>query len=246
MTYEIDPGDFESVSYGTETVGLRGSLLKGSETASSGIILFPEWWGIDDYALWRATRFAEAGHSVFVADMYGDAFVTTDPTRAASLAADTRTGTEARERAKAGLDAMTRSSGIPAERIAAVGYCFGGSVALELARSGAALAGAVACHASLATPMPARPGEIAASILALHGDADPLVPSSDVDAFRAEMDQAGADWQIVVYGGAQHSFTRPDADGFGITGVAYHPRADDRSWKSIDVFLSEVLEAPGS
>lgn len=172
--------------------------------------------------------------------MYGDGQTTRDATVAAGLAATTRTGPSARARATAALDRLVAEPSVDPARVAALGFCFGGSVALELARSGARLAAAVALHASLATSEPAAPGAVRADILVLHGGDDPHVPMDQVVAFTDELRAAGVRWELVVYGGAQHSFSRPDAATAGIEGVAYHEHAARRAWATAREFLQRV------
>jgi dienelactone hydrolase len=148
-------------------------------------------------------------------------------------------------RARAGLAALSRCPGVAEHstdrRAAAVGFCFGGMVALTLARSGEALAGAVSIHGSLATPARAQPDTVRARVLACHGALDPHVPPGDVTAFIAEMNDARADWQLVMYGGAQHGFTHARATPGAIPGVAYDPRADRRSFAAASAFLAEAF-----
>jgi dienelactone hydrolase len=142
-------------------------------------------------------------------------------------------------RARAGLEALAASSG--GGPVAAVGFCFGGLAALQLARSGAGLAGAVSIHGSLATSAPATPGSVRARVLVCHGAADPHVPLGDVTAFAGEMDEAGADWQLIMYGGAQHGFTHVGARPGAMPGVAYDETADRRSFAAVREFLAEAL-----
>ena len=125
--------------------------------------------------------------------------------------------------------------------VAAVGFCFGGMAALALARAGTNLAAVVSIHGSLATSAPAQPGAVTAKILACHGAADPHVPPADVAAFAAEMNHAGADWQLIMYGQAQHGFTHQRAVPGAVPGVAYDRLADERSFAAVRAFLAEAL-----
>ena len=127
------------------------------------------------------------------------------------------------------------------ERIAAIGYCFGGGAVLELARGGAELAGVVSFHGNLDTPEPKDAERIRAKVLVCHGAADPYVPEEQVDAFRGEMDDAGVDWQMIFYGGAVHSFTNPAAGSDPSTGAAYDADADRRSWEAMRIFFAEIF-----
>jgi len=146
------------------------------------------------------------------------------------------------QRAQAGLTALAASAGTDG-RFAAVGFCFGGLTVLTLARTGAALVGVVSMHGSLATVRPAEPGAVRARVLACHGALDPHVPMADVVSFAAEMDHAGADWQLIMYGGAVHGFTHEHAVPGAIPGVAYDEAADRRSFQAARTFLAEVLAA---
>ena len=143
-------------------------------------------------------------------------------------------------RARAGLGALSRCPGAGGP-VAAIGFCFGGMVALTLARSGEPLAGAVSIHGSLATVQPAQPGMVHTRLLVCHGARDPHVPLRDVTAFAEEMNAAGADWQLNMYGGALHGFTHADATPGAIPGVAYHPLADSRSFADVRDFLADVF-----
>ena len=145
-------------------------------------------------------------------------------------------------RARAGLSALAASPDTNGQA-AAVGFCFGGLAALQLARSGAPLAAAVSIHGSLATSTPARPGAVRARLLACHGAIDPHVPLSDVTAFAGEMNEAGADWQLIMYGGAEHGFTHAHATPGAMPGVAYHEAADRRSFAAARDFLAEAFRS---
>jgi dienelactone hydrolase len=143
-------------------------------------------------------------------------------------------------RAEAGLSVL-RSRPEVDGRAAAVGFCFGGMTVLTLARSGVDLAGVISMHGALSTPRRAEPGAMRAKVLACHGAADPHVPMSDVDAFVEEMEHAGADWQLNIYGGAVHGFTHKDAVDGAIPGVAYDAKTDERSFAAARAFLAELF-----
>ena len=147
-----------------------------------------------------------------------------------------------RARVRAGLDVLTRHELTDTERIAAIGYCFGGTTVLELARSGADLAGVVSFHGGLSSPTPGDAKNIKAKVLALHGADDPFVPAAEVAAFKDEMRQGGVDWQLIAYGGAVHSFTHWDAGSDSSRGAAYNERADKRSWEATKQFFAELFK----
>jgi dienelactone hydrolase len=205
-----------------------------------GILLIHGGGGLDEHALEQARRYCELGYTVLACDMYGDG-VAGDRDRIMTCVTALRDNPALlAQRALAGLTALSACAEA-AGPMAAVGFCFGGMAALTLARSGADLAGAVSMHGSLATSRPAEPGAVRAKILACHGAADPHVPMHDVAAFAAEMDNAGADWQLTVYGRAMHGFTHKHAAPGSTPGVAYDPVADARSFSAASIFLSDTL-----
>lgn len=205
-----------------------------------GILLIHGGAGLDEHALDQAERYARLGYAVLACDMFGEGVTGDREKIMACLHAFRDDPAFLARRAAAGATAL---SGCPEVngRMAAVGFCFGGMAALALARSGADLAGAVSIHGSLATAEKAGPGAVRARILVCHGAADPHVPMDDVVAFGEEMDQAGADWQLVVYGNAVHGFTHKHAVPGATPGVAYDQAADRRSFAATRTFLTEVL-----
>ncbi len=235
----------------TETIeySQNGTILEGYAaypTAGAGVrpgvLVVPAWNGIDDYARKRAEMLAELGYVALVADVYGKGVRPQSMESAAAEAGKYRADRPLfRARVRAGFDALCRLRGIDAARLAAIGYCFGGQGALELARSGADLAGVVSFHGALDTPTPEDARRIKAAVLALHGADDPFVPAEVVQAFEAEMRAGGVDWQLVAYGGAVHSFTDWEAGDDSSRGFAYDARADRRSWALMRSFLDEVL-----
>jgi dienelactone hydrolase len=205
-----------------------------------GVLLIHGGAGLDDHARGQASRYAALGYVVFACDMLGDGVAGDRERVVGSLTALRDDPGLLAGRARAGL-AQLASCGLATEPFAAVGFCFGGLAALTLARSGAALAAAVSIHGSLATTSPAGPGAIKARVLACHGALDPHVPMADVTRFAGEMDRAGADWQLIIYGGAMHGFTHQHAKPGAIPGVAYNRLADERSFAATRVFLAETL-----
>jgi dienelactone hydrolase len=215
-----------------------------------GILLIHGGAGLDGHARDQACRYAALGYAVLACDMFGDGIAgDRERVMACLLALRDDPGRLVR-RGQAGLAAL---AGCPeaAGPAAAVGFCFGGMAALALARAGTnlagpglagpRLAGVVSIHGSLATSAPARPGAVTAKILACHGAADPHVPLADVAAFAAEMNHAEADWQLVMYGRAQHGFTHQHAVPGAMPGVAYDRLADERSFAAVRAFLAEAL-----
>jgi dienelactone hydrolase len=213
---------------------------KPQEGPRPGILLIHGRAGLDAHAREQACRYAALGYAVLACDMFGDGIAgDRERVMACLLALRDDPGRLVR-RAQAGLAAL---AGCPeaAGPAAAVGFCFGGMAALALARSATDLAGVVSIHGSLATSRPARPGAVTARILACHGAADPHVPAADVAAFAEEMNHAEADWQLVMYGRAQHGFTHRHAVPGAMPGVAYDRFADERSFAAARTFLAEAL-----
>jgi dienelactone hydrolase len=208
-----------------------------------GVLVVHEWTGLSDYAQSRARKLAALGYVAFAIDMYGKDIRPKTPPEAGVQAGIYKQDRELmRARALAGLEVLRSNPLCDPKRIAAIGYCFGGTVVLEIARSGADVAGVVSFHGGLDTPTPADAKNIRGKVLVLHGGDDPHVPRKDVDAFEDEMRAAGVDWQLVVYGGAVHSFTNPAAGNDNSKGAAYNAAADRRSWQAMQAFFGEILK----
>jgi dienelactone hydrolase len=206
-----------------------------------GVVVVHEWWGLNDYTKTRARMLAEAGYVAFAADMYGDGKMTEHPQEAGEWAGAVGANKEvASQRFNAAMAQLKANSHVDPAHIAAVGYCFGGSVVLGMAMSGADLDGVVTFHAGLPTE-PAT-GKITARILVCHGAADAMATPEQIQTFQKNLADAGADWEFISYGNAKHSFTNPDADKHGIPGLAYNAEADKRSWKTALDFLAEVTK----
>ena len=206
-----------------------------------GVLVAPEWWGLNAYARSRAEQLAKAGYVALAIDMYGDGRITSDPKTASEWASTTRTGPLARDRVTRGMQWLQEHPAVVPDRIAGVGFCFGGSVMLELARSGAPVRGVASFHGSLATPLPAQKGVLTASVLVLHGADDPYVSNEELATFQSEMREAGADWRLCLFGNAVHSFSNPNADAANIPGLAYNEPAAKRGWQTFENFLAETL-----
>jgi dienelactone hydrolase len=206
-----------------------------------GVLVVHEWWGLNDYARTRARMLAELGYVAFAADMYGDGKTTTHPQEAGQWAGQVRMNQQAwRARGLAGLNVLKGHKLVDPSGLAAIGYCFGGSTVLQLAFSGADLDGVVSFHGAL-TPPEADVKNLKTKVLICHGAADSFIPDDAVIKFRTGLDQAGADYQIIYYGGARHSFTNPDADAAGVEGLKYNKAADERSWAAMQRFFDEVF-----
>ena len=210
-----------------------------------GVMVVHEWWGHNDYARRRAEQLARLGYVGFAIDMYGKGVQAKTIEEAGKMAGQFKNDRRLmRERAAAGLEALKKQQQVDASKVAAIGYCFGGTVALELARSGADVVAVATFHAALDTPNAADAKKIKGKVIVFHGADDPFVPTEQVHAFVKEMQDAKTDWQFVAYGGAVHSFTNPDVDRIGLQGAAYNRNADRRSWKAMQTFFEDVFGGP--
>jgi dienelactone hydrolase len=231
-------------SYADGDTELAGEFFVNTSRPSgrrSGVMLVHGGAGLDDHARQQARRYAELGYVVLACDMFGRD-VAGGP-REQIIAHLTKMRDDPDRlvrRARAGLELLSRVQDTDA-RMAVVGFCFGGLAALQLARSGAPIAAAVSIHGSLATSLHAEPGQIQAPLLVCHGALDPHIPLTDVTAFAEEMNSAGADWQLNMYGGAQHGFTHTDAKPGAIPGIAYNEQADTLSFAATRDFLARAF-----
>jgi len=231
----------------TQTIGYRDGdteltgLLAWDDSIDGqgpGILVVHGGAGLDNHAKGRARRLAELGFIVFACDMYGNG-IAGNRERVMARIMELRSDRSALcQRARAGIEVLASQPRVDG-RIAAAGYCFGGMTVLELARSGMGLAGVVSVHGSLDTSSPAQPGSVKSKILVCHGALDPHVPMAHVSAFVEEMNRAGADWQLIIYGGAMHGFTHES--GPSVPGVAYHPQSDARSAIAMQSFFVELF-----
>ncbi|HEX2869140.1 MAG TPA: dienelactone hydrolase family protein [Ignavibacteriales bacterium] len=234
-----------SVDYESDGVKLQGYLAyddaqKGKRPA---VLIVHEWWGLNDYPKKRAEMIAKLGYVAFAADMYGKGVIAKTPEEAGKLASQFRQDRMlTRKRITAALDVLKKYDFVDDSKIAAIGYCFGGMVALELARSGADIKGVVGFHTSLDTPRPDDAKNIKAKILICTGANDKSVPPEMRQAFQKEMDSGGVDWQMNIYSGAVHSFTNPASGNDPSRGVAYNANADRRSWDAMKLFFREIFK----
>jgi len=230
------------VAYADDGARLTGVLFSSDSAGGRrpGILLIHGGAGLDDHARKQARRYAELGYTVLACDMYGEG-VAGDRERVTATLSDLRANPDVlTRRGMAGLTVLLNAAEVDG-RSAAVGFCFGGLAALTLARSGAGLGGVISMHGALSTVRRAEPGAVTAKVLVCHGASDPHVPMTDVVAFCEEMANAGADWQVQIYGGAVHGFTHDDAVPGRIRGVEYDPKTDRRSFVAATAFLSEVF-----
>lgn len=206
-----------------------------------GVLVVHEYWGLNDFAKMQARRLAEMGFVAFAADMYGQGVVTKDPQEAARLAGRVRGTPLMRQRVLAAFQELRQNKLADPQRLAAIGFCFGGTAVLELAYSGADLAGVVSFHGGLIPLKVEDAKNVKAKFLVLHGADDPHVKPEDISAFQEGLRQATADWQMIYYGDAVHAFTNPDAGPDKSKGVAYNARAAARSWKHLELFFQEIF-----
>jgi dienelactone hydrolase len=233
------------IDYRDRAANLRGYLAFDEKAAAQrpGVLVFHEGLGLGDFAMARARMLAELGYVALAADMFGDRRQARNLQEVARLVGDLRNDPQTlRARGRAALATLAALPQVDAKRLAAIGFCFGGSVALELAREGADLKAAVSFHGVLATRTPAVSGRVKASVLVCTGADDPLAPPDQVAAFENEMRAAEVrDWQVISYGNTLHGFTNPAADGSMMRTALYSAQADRRSWASMRSLFDEVF-----
>jgi dienelactone hydrolase len=211
-------------------------------TPRPGVLIIHQWKGLGPYEKMRAEMLAKMGYVAFAVDIYGKGIRPMPPAAGAEAGKYKNDRPLLRQRVQAGLDALLAQKGVDPKKIGAIGYCFGGTTALELARSGADVGGVVSFHGGLGTPTPDDAKNIKCKVLALHGADDPFVPPAEVAAFEKEMRDAKADWQLVAYGNAVHSFTDKGAGDDNSKGAAYNEKADRRSWEAMNDFFAELFK----
>jgi dienelactone hydrolase len=234
----------QTVDYNQGGAVLSGYLAYDDAVAGlrPAVLVFHHWMGIDDYIRGRTDQLARMGYVAFAGDIYGKGVRPANTTEAGALATTYRNDRVLmRKRALAALDTLRLMPGVDVKRIAVIGYCFGGGVALELARSGADVAGVATFHGTLDTPHPEDAKNIKAKVLVMQGTDDPVAPLKQIGAFEDEMRGGGVDYEINLYGGAVHSFTQPMAGNDPKTGNAYNPEADRRSWQAMNDFFAELF-----
>ena len=234
----------KEVTYKQAATELQGFLAWDAEAKKRqpGVIVVHEWWGHNQHARNQAIRLAKAGYVGFALDMYGKGKVTTHPKDAQEFMAEaTKDPAVVKARFLAALELLKQDPHVDPERIAALGYCFGGAVALGMARQGVDLDAVVTFHGALGTQQPAAPGAVKARLLILTGADDPMVGPDQVEAFKKEMTAAGAKFDVVSEPHAKHAFTNPDADKVGMAALGYNAEADKDSWERMLKFLAEVF-----
>ena len=234
----------ETVEYKDGDVALKGYLAYDAATKEKrpGVLVVHELWGLNDYAKSRARQLAALGYVAFAADMYGQGKSTREPDQARAWSGELYGKPLQHQRAAAGLEVLRKHELVDPQRVAAIGYCFGGTTVLTLALSGADVAGVVSFHGNL--PLPKPGADVGAKILVCHGGDDTFIKAERITAFQQAMRKLDVDWQFIAYGGAVHSFTNPKADAAGIDGVKYNKHADQRSWRHMQAFFDEIFKRP--
>jgi dienelactone hydrolase len=232
------------VEYEFDGVKLKGFLAHDDAVKEKrpGVLVVHEWWGLDDYAKGRCKQLAELGYVAFAADMYGEGKSVNHPDDARKMATMVRENVKVwRGRAEAALKQLKAQPNVDGEKVAAIGYCFGGSTCLQLAYAGADLKAVATFHAALPKPSEAEAKAIKPKLLICHGEADFFIPAEAVKDFKAALDKAGAKYEFVGYKGVFHSFTVPGADKHNIKGMKYDKAADEDSWKRMRALFKETL-----
>lgn len=238
----------EEVTYESDGTTLKGYLAYDDQLQGRrpGVLVVHEWWGHNDYVRKRARMLATLGYTALALDMYGDGKQANHPDDAGKFASAVRNDMPvAEKRFRAALALLRIHPTVNAEKVAAIGYCFGGGMVLEMARRGVDLSGVVSFHGSLATTNPARRGEVKAKVLVLNGADDPFTKPEQIKAFKQEMEQAGVDYTFIDYPGAKHAFTNPQADRFGEEfnmPLAYNAEADKQSWAEMQRFFNKLFK----
>jgi len=237
----------KEVTYQADGTTLKGyvvydNAIQGKRPA---VLVVHEWWGHNEYARKRARMLAEQGYTALAVDMYGEGKQAHHPSEAGKFASEVSKNMPlAKVRFEAGMQLLRTQDTVDASEMAAIGYCFGGGVVLNMARQGEDIKGAVSFHGSLDTDSPAQAGKIKARIISFSGEADPMIGADKVSAFKQEMDKAGANYRVVTYPNAQHAFTNDEADDLGKKfnlPLAYNAAADKDSWEQAMQFLKEVF-----
>jgi dienelactone hydrolase len=235
------------VSYKADGTELKGYIAYDDKFKGErpGVLVVHEWWGLNDYARKRARMLAELGYIAMAVDMYGNGKTAEHPDKAGEFSRQVRQHMdEAEARFLAAKKILVDDPLSDDKKIAAIGYCFGGGIVLEMARRGVDLDGVVSFHGSLPTNHPAKKGEVKAKVLVLNGADDPFTKPEAIANFKQEMENAGVDYKFINYEGAKHSFTNPGADAYGKKfglPLAYNAKADKASWKAMQAFFDKIF-----
>jgi dienelactone hydrolase len=235
----------KEIEYKQGDTVLQGSLAwdDAAKGKRPGVLVVHEWWGHDQHARAQAERLARAGYVGFALDMYGKGKVATHPADAKAFMAEaSKDPAVLAARFDAALNLLKAQPQVDATKVGAFGYCFGGGVAIDMARAGKPLDAVVTFHGAIRpTGTPPEKGKVKAAILVNAGADDPMVPQAQLQAFEKEMKEAGVNVRVITYAGAKHSFTNPAADKAGVPGLAYDAKADKASWENAMKFLKQVF-----
>ena len=233
----------KTVVYKEGTQKLNGFAAVPSKPLKQkpGILILPAWLGINDHTKEVAQKLSKEGYNAFIADIYGEGNYPKTPQDAGKLAGFYKNDYAAYQKRIASALEQLIKSGADANNIVVIGYCFGGTGALEAARGGLSVKGVVSFHGGLGKDASRKNGEIAPKVLILHGADDPHVPQKDIEGFQKEMNNAKADWQMIYYSNAVHAFTEKEAGNDNSKGAAYNEKADKRSWQHFELFLQELF-----
>lgn len=237
-----------TVNYRSGDTTLKGYLATDNAKKGKrpGVLVVHEWWGQNEYARKRARMLAQLGYTALALDMYGDGKTADHPDDAGKFSSELRKNMPVAEaRFKAAMALLQSQPSVDKDNIAAIGYCFGGGVVLEMARRGLDLKGVASFHGSLGTEHPAHKGQVKAKVLVLNGADDPFTKPEQITAFKQEMADAGVDLRFINYPGAKHSFTNPQADTLGKRfnlPLQYNEQADKQSWAEMQRFFQQIFE----
>lgn len=236
-----------TVEYTAGDVVMKGYLAydKSIKGKRPGVLVVHEWWGLNDYARKRARMLAELGYAALAVDMYGDGKQAMHPDDAGKFSSELMKNFDtAKARFMAAMEFLKKQPVVDTEKIAAIGYCFGGGIVLNMARQGVDLKGVASFHGNLTAVKPAEQSAVKAKIIVFHGADDKFITQEQIEAFKQEMKAAGADLRFIAYPAAVHSFTNPEADAyarkFNIP-VAYNAEADKKSWAELKTFLIQIF-----
>ena len=238
----------KTVEYSAQGVVMKSYLAydENVQGRRPGVLVLPEWWGLNDYVRMRARMLAELGYAALAVDMYGEGKVGMHPDDARKFSSELmKNFDDAKTRFMAAMDFLKQQPTVDPTRIAAIGYCFGGGVVLNMARQGVDLKGVASFHGILTPIKPAQPGSVKAKVLVLNGADDKFTTPEQIEAFKKEMENAGAGFKFISYPGAVHSFTNPEATElgkkFGMP-IAYNSNADKKSWDELKEFLKTIFK----
>jgi dienelactone hydrolase len=237
----------ETVNYTSDTTQMVGFVAYNEADSAKrpAVLVIPEWWGLNDYPKMRARELAKLGYIAFVADMYGNGAIADSPSLAQKYATPFYTNPAlGNTRFLAALNKLKSYPQTDSSKIAAIGYCFGGSMVLNAAKLGAPVKGVVSFHGDL-RGVPADKNLLKAKVLVCHGLADSFVPQEQVDAFKKQMDSIGADYTFKAYADATHAFTNPNATATGERfkmPIKYNAAADTASWKDMQDFFGRIFK----